>query len=221
SGRPGPVHLSLPGDVLDTNVADTSAARVTVTAAVRAADTEIKAILEMLAAAKRPVMIAGPGMARGRRWASVQALSRATGVPALPSESPRGLNDPWLHGANASLAQADVVLLLGKALDFSLRFGRASAWPAGCRFVQVTAEAMPTHDGVVAIVTDPLALTEQLAEKVGARSATGWAEEVARTRAATPSTWTDLRRGASTPMHPLAVCAAVQPWLGRRGTLRA
>jgi acetolactate synthase I/II/III large subunit len=219
AGRPGPVHLSLPGDVLDANVADTSAARVTVTLPARARDADVEAILEAMAAAKRPVIIAGPGMARGQRWAAVQALSRASGVPSLPSESPRGLNDPWLHGANASLAQADVVLLLGKALDFSLRFGRAPAWPTGCRFVQVTAEPMPARDGTTAIVADPLAMAQQLTAKAGGSATTDWADEVARVRAETPAAWDEWRRGTSTPMHPLAVCAAVQPWLDRGATL--
>src|SRR6266446_8437140 len=94
---------------------------------------DVTAALAALTEAKRPVIVAGPGMARGRRWAAVQKLARSLAVPALPSESPRGLNDPWLRGANARLAEADVVLLLGKALDFSLRFGRAPAWPAGDR----------------------------------------------------------------------------------------
>jgi len=219
SGRPGPVHLSLPGDVLDSNVTDARAARVAVTPAVRASDADVKSTLEALAAAKRPIIVAGPGMARGARWAAVQLLSRATGVPSLPSESPRGLNDPWLHGANASLAQADLVLLLGKTLDFSLRFGRAGAWAAGCRFVQVTAEATPAPEGVTAIVADPLTMTEQLSANARAASTTGWAEEVERIRATTPAAWSDWRRGASTPMHPLAVCAAVQPWLDRGATL--
>ena len=221
SERPGPVHLSLPGDLLEANVSDASAARVMLTAPARAGDAEIKTIVEMLAAAKRPVIIAGPGMARGRRWSAVQALSRATGVPGLPSESPRGLNDPWLHGANASLAQADVVLLLGKTLDFSLRFGRGPAWAAGCRFVQVSAEATPTREGVLTIVADPLAVTELLTAKAGSASTTGWTDEVARIRATTPPGWNDLRPGTSSPMHPLAVCAAVQPWLDRGATLVA
>jgi acetolactate synthase-1/2/3 large subunit len=221
SGRPGPVHLSLPGDVLDADVAETSAARVTVASPVRANDADVEATLTALAGAKRPVIVAGPGMARGRRWAAVRALSQATGVPALPSESPRGLNDPWLHGANACLARADVVLLLGKALDFSLRFGRAPAWAAGCRFVQVTAEAVAARADVVAIVADPLAVAEQLTAAGRGPAPTGWADEVARVRATTPPAWDEWRRATSTPMHPLAVCAAVQPWLDRGATLVA
>ena len=221
SGRPGPVHLSLPGDVLETDIADASAARVTRTQPARASEAELTATLGALAAAKRPIIIAGPGMARGRRWATVRALSESTGVPALASESPRGLNDPWLHGANTCLGEADLVLLLGKALDFSLRFGRASAWADGCRFIHVTAESVPTPDGVVTIIADPATVAEQLAGAAPTRATTGWADEVARIRAATPSTWADWRRGAATPMHPLAVCAAVQPWLDRGATLIA
>ena len=41
----------------------------------------------------------------------------------LPMISPRGVNDPWLHEAANCLAAADLVLLAGKKLDFSLRFG--------------------------------------------------------------------------------------------------
>src|SRR5260370_23923138 len=144
------------------------------------------AALAALTEAKRPVIVDGPGMARGRRWAAVQKLARLLAVPALPSESPRGLNDPWLRGANARLAEADVVLLLGKALDFSLRFGRAPAWPAGCRFVQVTAEPAAKRDSVVSIIADPPAVVDQLLAAAPGPAATGWAGDVARPRAAPP-----------------------------------
>ena len=221
SGRPGPVHLSLPGDVLDANVPEAKPAPVAAAPPALARASDVTAALAALTEAKRPVIVAGPGMARGRRWAAVQKLARSLAVPALPSESPRGLDDPWLRGANARLAEADVVLLLGKALDFSLRFGRAPAWPAGCRFVQVTAEPAPKRDGVVSIIADPPTVVDQLTAAAPSPAATGWADEVARTRAATPPAWNEWRRSAATPMHPLAVCAAVQPWLDRGATLVA
>jgi len=221
SGRPGPVHVGLPGDVLDTDIAHARAASVVLSAPVAASEAQLKPAVDVLCAAKRPVIIAGPGMARGRRWAAVHALSHATGMPAVPSESPRGLNDPWLHGGNTCLAEADAVLLLGKALDFSLRFGRAAAWAPGCHFVQVTAEPAPTPDGVIAIVADPVAVAQQLAVATPVAATSGWAEHVGRIRAATPPAWDGLRRGTTLPMHPLAVCAAVQPWLDRGATLVA
>jgi thiamine pyrophosphate-dependent acetolactate synthase large subunit-like protein len=218
SGRPGPVHLSLPGDVLEADVTSSAAASLVTPAGVAASEALVEQMLGLLSGAKRPVIVAGPGMARGRRWAAVRRLADAIGAPALPSESPRGLNDPWLHGANACVADADLVMLLGKALDFSLRFGRSPGFGAECHVVQVTAEpAPPNPRATLAVVADPATAAEQLASAGRGRAwpATGWAGEVARVRAATPGAWDALRRSPGTPMHPLAVCAALQPLVDR------
>jgi acetolactate synthase-1/2/3 large subunit len=214
SGRPGPVHLSLPGDLLEASVSAAPPAIPTAPAPAATSETLVSRILALLAEAKRPVIVAGAGMARGRRWLAVQRLAQSVAAPALPSESPRGLNDPWLHGANACLADADVVLLLGKALDFSLRFGRPPGFAAGCRFVTVTAEPAPPNDrATVTVVADPATVAEQLATAARGRvwPETGWPDEVGRIRAATPAGWQALRESPRAPMHPLAVCAALQP----------
>jgi len=214
SGRPGPVHLSLPGDLLEASASAGAPAIPRALAPGATSETIASEVLALLAEAKRPVIVAGAGMARGRRWLAVERLARTVGAPALPSESPRGLHDPWLHGANACLADADVVLLLGKALDFSLRFGREPGFAAGCRFVEVTAEPVASSARVaLAVVADPATVAEQLtsAARGSAWPATGWADEVRRVRAATPSAWQALRESTRTPMHPLAVCAALQP----------
>ncbi len=214
SGRPGPVHLSLPGDVLEASVTDAAPAVPGAPARVATAETIVSQILALLAEAKRPVIVAGAGMGRGRRWLAVQRLAGSVAAPALASESPRGLNDPWLHGANACLADADLVLLLGKALDFSLRFGRAPGFAAGCRFVQVTAEPAPPNSRVaLTVVADPATVAEQLASAARGHRwpSTGWADEVGRVRAATPPAWQALGESARAPMHPLVVCSALQP----------
>ena len=214
SGRPGPVHLSLPGDLLEASVSSTTPALPGATARVATAERIVSQILALVAEAKRPVILVGPGMARGRRWLGVQRLARTVAAPALPSESPRGLNDPWLHGANACLADADFVLLLGKALDFSLRYGRPPGFATDCRFVQVTAEpAPPNARATLTVLADPATVAEQLTSAVRghARPETGWIDEVSRVRAATPPAWQALRESRRTPMHPLSVCSALQP----------
>ena len=214
SGRPGPVHLSLPGDLLEASVSGTAPAVPSAPARVATSETLVSQMLALLAEAKRPVIIAGAGMARGPRWLGVQRLARSVAAPALPSGSPRGVNDPWLRGANACLARADVVVLLGKPLDFSLRFGRSPAFAADCRFVHVTAEPAPPNARVtLTVVADPTTVAEQLASAARGRTwpETGWADEVTRVRAATPPAWQTLRESPRTPMHPLAVCAALQP----------
>ena len=65
------------------------------------------------------------------------ALEETLGMPVVGMESPRGINDPALGAFAEVLAQADLLVLLGKPLDFTLRFGAAPALAPDCRFVIV------------------------------------------------------------------------------------
>src|SRR5499425_3446432 len=65
SGRPGPVHVSLPGDLLDAKV-EGAVARAPRDEAIAAAPAEhVEQVLALLAAARRPLILLGPAMARG------------------------------------------------------------------------------------------------------------------------------------------------------------
>lgn len=218
AGRPGPVHLSLPADVLEARVSDAAAPGLTPGApgAPPVAEALIGEALDLLAKAGRPLILTGPAMGRPRRRAAVARLAEVTGIPALLMESPRGVNDPWLHGATACLRQADVVLLLGKRLDFSLRFGQSPPLSAECRFIQVDPEGARASERVaLAVGGDPAVVVQQLTatarERAWPRSA--WAEEVAAARRAVPAEWAELARSSRSPIHPLRVCAALQPLL--------
>jgi len=211
SGRPGPVHLSLPGDVLEAAAPDAAPADPAPETAV-IGERDALAIVALLAEARRPLILTGPALGRGPRRAAVQRLVEATGVPALAIESPRGVNDPWLRGAAALLGEADLVLLLGKPLDYSLRFGQALA--SGCRIVALDPEpAAPAERVALALTADPAAAAARLAEVASARGwpASRWREEVESARLAEPATWEAARRSARAPLHPLRVCAALAP----------
>ncbi|HEX2200264.1 MAG TPA: thiamine pyrophosphate-binding protein [Burkholderiales bacterium] len=113
SGRPGPVHLSVPNDVLD-EVTDSA---VPPSAAFKI-EKRTAAVPEALLNAKRPLIIAGPAPMREKL---------DCGIPVIGMESPRGVNDPSLGRLAGVLKQADVVLLAGKPRDFTLQFGKAFA----------------------------------------------------------------------------------------------
>ena len=173
--RFGPVHLSLPQDVLE--------ARAEEVAAVFASEDPTRGPFpEALLKAKRPLIVAGPAMMRD---ADVQRLEEASGVPVIGMESPRGVNDPALGRLAEVLARADAVLLLGKRLDFTLRFGGALA--PGCRVLR--AEAIPQP---------PRKSRED-----------GWVEEVRAALAYRPPEWQAIERS----LHPVAVCREVQKLL--------
>ena len=220
SGRPGPVHLSLPADVLEASA--TRSRGVHSKRADDLMDADLDAVLALLSQAERPLILAGPAMGRSGRWLAVERLGEATGIPALPMESPRGVNDPALRRAVTCLASADVVLLLGKKLDFSLRFGQPPFFSEQRRFIQIDAEHGELRaDACVALrlLADPSEATRRLADKAPARSWNygTWRLEVEGLRGATPSDWDAMRRGTGGPVHPLGVCEAVQPFLDAGG----
>ena len=227
SGRPGPVHVSLPGDFLDAKVSASAGAAIDgARGSMSVADADVRRLRELLEAARRPIVLLGPAMARPARRAAVERLTGPTGIPALPVESPRGVNDPWLHMATNCLSAADLVLLLGKRLDFAVRFGGAPSFTSTCRFVQVDwdAGALDRSGRVtLGLVADPAQLAVRLAADTAALAGRWreWGAEVAAARAAVPAEWADLRRGSRTPMHPLRVCAEIQPMLDKGALLVA
>ncbi|MBI2563878.1 MAG: thiamine pyrophosphate-binding protein, partial [candidate division NC10 bacterium] len=158
------------------------------------------------------------------RRAAVERFSRLTGIPALPMESPRGTNDPWLHGAAARLAGADVILLCGKKLDFAVRFGEPPAFAPACRFIQVDAEPDALRPGgpvALALAGEPSAVIDRLTGAARGRAwrHAAWGEEIRAARASWPAGWEALRASARRPIHPLRVCAALQPLLDGGGVL--
>ena len=224
-GRPGPVHLSLPSDVLEATVSpqpvpgtdkDNAPTDVPPTS-------DVDDILHQLTEAKHPLILAGPAMGRPLRWTEVERLSEATGIPALPMESPRGVNDPWLHQATNCLSKADLVLLVGKKLDFSLRFGQPPFFSEECRFIQIDTDASqlrPESPAVQTIHAEPTDIVHQLTNAAQAleglqreRPHDSWRMEVMAARKATPPEWEGLRTSVDQPIHPLRVCETFQPFL--------
>jgi acetolactate synthase I/II/III large subunit len=131
------VHLSLPSDALEGRTTATVPAAADFApqpqplAAGAAAD-----LMAAAAGCQRPLVLAGPAsMTRpGRAAASAlqAAQRRARGRHGKPARRGR----PSLGAFAEVLAQADRVLLLGKRLDFTLKFGQAPfgagvRWDAG------------------------------------------------------------------------------------------
>ena len=80
------------------------------------------AVLSELQAAARPVILAGPHLSSRQGRALLAELEQATRVPAVVLESPRGVADATIGAFSDIMRRADLVVLLGKALDFTVRW---------------------------------------------------------------------------------------------------
>ena len=231
SGRPGPVHIALPEDVLIADTGDRGPFPVPDDFSAERHDLDddgAHRILGRLAGASRPLIVGGPAMTRGSGAETLSALSEATGVPSVASDSPRGINDPALGAFAEVLSEADVLLLLGKRLDFTLSFGRTPALNAGCVVLQVDPEPQVLEqtdrnlgDGrrlAVAAVAGAVEAAERLSETARSRKRHdgGWAAEVKAAVAYRPPDWNEIGSPPGSPIHGIEVARAVQDVLDSR-----
>src|SRR5262249_58371040 len=98
-------------------------------------------ILEAIAAAARPVILAGPLLSSASGRALLGRLEAATQVPAVVLESPRGLADATLGAFPDLIRRADLIVLIGKALDFTTRWASGRGFDPAVRLIAIDPEA--------------------------------------------------------------------------------
>lgn len=147
SGRPGGVYLDVPGAVLGQALA-ASAASDTIWRLVDPAPRQLPApeavdrALELLATARRPLMVLGKGAAYAQADKVIRQFVEATGIPFLPMSMAKGLlpdSHPQSAAAARSLAiaRADVVVLVGARLNWLLGHGESPQWSTDAQFIQI------------------------------------------------------------------------------------
>jgi thiamine pyrophosphate-dependent acetolactate synthase large subunit-like protein len=191
-GRRGPVHLTVPIDV-QTQCVEESEVRFERAAAYRpqapriAAPEQIDRALELMRAAERPLIVAGNPAAYGDWGEALRELIETTRLPLMTEEAARGIVsdehpccfgffDLSQHQPANLVREADVVLLLGKLLDFTVGFGQPPILAKGAKLIQVEPSGVEVgrNRGVdVGIVGDVGPVVAQLA---AAAAAQPWAE---------------------------------------------
>ncbi|HRF10504.1 MAG TPA: thiamine pyrophosphate-binding protein, partial [Xanthobacteraceae bacterium] len=144
NGEPGPVYLEIPTDVLRTSVPKQLVLDEWMAPKkprVMLPDPEvIKEAVDALWGAKRPLVLTGRG-ARGASAELVRLLD-ATGALYLDTQESRGLV-PADHPSTAAavraqaMTDADVVLLIGRKLDYQTGYGSPAVFPHA-RFIRIS-----------------------------------------------------------------------------------
>jgi acetolactate synthase I/II/III large subunit len=87
SGRPGPVHLSLPADLLEESAHEHMPEMIEPLSNALT-ELSVKATLGALNASERPIILAGPLLCQPSAGEVLQRITSALGVPAVALESP-------------------------------------------------------------------------------------------------------------------------------------
>lgn len=155
SGRPGPVYLDLPGDIIASRIDEARLdypARVEPPPAPKVDEALISKALEALRSAQNPLAIIGKGAAWARAESQVRRFIDDTQMPFLPSPMGKGVvpDDHPLSVAAArsyALQNTDLIFLIGARLNWIMHFGLPPRFRKDVRVVQldIAAEEIGTN----------------------------------------------------------------------------
>src|SRR5579859_6498897 len=175
---------------------------------------EVDAVLAMLAAADRPVIIAGGGVIYSGATAELERLAETAGIPVLETFAGKGAvqrREWWQLGGiglegtpavNELAREADLVLTVGSRLtDFATASHSLFQHP-DVRFASINLDIQDAGRlGAVGIVADAKRALAALADEVEARRITAPAAWRQRVEAANAE-WTPIRARAIDPRIP-------------------
>ena len=208
TGRPGPVVVDIPKDVQfarGTYTPPQTAPRPSYQPKVQGDADRIKAAIELMAQAKRPVIYSGGGVVNSGKEAShlLRELVDLTGFPitstlmglgAYPASGKNWLGMLGMHGsyeANMAMHDCDVMLCLGARFDDRIT-GRLDAFSPNSRKIHVDIDASSINKNVrveVPIVGDVGHVLEDMVRlwratvRADRKGLSGWWEQIGKWRA--------------------------------------
>jgi acetolactate synthase I/II/III large subunit len=149
SGRPGPVWIDIPKDLLLTEVADAPFPRPQPCEPV---STDLTEALAMLRATRKPLLYSGGGISLAHAEDSFRAFAESSALPAVVTlkgignpgkHNPYNLGMLGMHGsraANKAVEECDLLLVIGARLD-DRATGKLDGFAPNARMIHIDADA--------------------------------------------------------------------------------
>jgi acetolactate synthase-1/2/3 large subunit len=241
TGRPGPVHLDFPVDILfearddeQVKLLPPERYRTSVKPAGDAA--AIDKAVEMLLSAEKPHIHAGGGVLRAKAWEEVRELAEYLQIPVTTSVSGRGIlpeDHPLLFtpkgmGGIMAESNADLVLNLACTVSEMDFWGQPNMWgePAAQKFIYVDID--PEVIGLnrefdLGIVGDVRTILGQILERVkeetGPVSERTFFNEYREMDDLSNAGYEELASSDAKPIHPLRLVKEAVDFFSRDGIM--
>jgi acetolactate synthase-1/2/3 large subunit len=219
SGKPGPVFLEIPVDIMHEKKA-LEEVRFPANYYTRlrpcAEEKDINEAAKLLAAAKRPLILAGSGVFWSGASAGLIDFAESLRIPVYTRNMGRG-TFPENHDLAGGffpigLMQADVVLILGTRLDWTVGYGRPPLLKMSTKTIHIDIEAAEigqNRPAAVGLVGDIKAILEQLRESLKREKMQieeSWPHTIQAMRAAARESAVQGVEPAAESIHPAVLC---------------
>lgn len=164
SGRPGPVVVDLPKDVMQASADYEPALIVESTEKIkRPLPSQIFYVKDLVAQSRRPVILSGGGVILGKASEELRKFARRTRIPvtstlmgigAFPGTDPLWLGMPGMHGtyyANMAISNCDLLIAIGCRFDDRVT-GKVDNFAPHAKIVHIDVDPSSINKNVMADV---------------------------------------------------------------------
>jgi len=236
-GKPGPVYLDCPGDLLyqkiDENLVDWSfAGRPILDSRPLGDPRQIDGLVGALAEAKNPVIVSGSGVIWSRAWDQMRAFVDAAGVPFYTTPQGRGVvpdDHPYsyLSMRSGAFRDADLIIVLGTRMNYIIGHASPPRFGPSAKIARIDID--PAEIGTAAryvdipIVGDCKAVLGQLLVGIKGRinpdKYAGWRKQLADGEVAKRSAAGANKLADDGDIHPVRMLEAVRDFAKRDAIL--
>ena len=237
SGKPGPVYLDCPGDMLyqkiDENLVDWSfAGRPMLDSRPLGDPRQVDALISALAEAKNPVIVSGSGVIWSRAWGEMQAFVEAAGIPFYTTPQGRGVvpdDHPYsyLSMRSGAFKDADLIIVLGTRMNYIIGHASPPRFGPSAKIARIDIDpaeiAAAARYVDIPIVGDCKAVLGQLLQGIKGRitpdNYTGWRKQLADGEVAKRSSAGANKLVEDGDIHPVRMLEAVRDFARRDAIL--
>ena len=226
-GRPGPVFLELPPDILNIKIEESLAPmpdRPVRKYTVHPDDDDLKAAADIINGAKKPIFMGGTGVGFSACDNCLRQFIDRTGIPfvllnngrgTLPDNDPLSLWDCGNVGLMLAAQQADVMILAGLRLNWLLQSG--SIIPPSTKVVRLDIdphEIDRNRQADAGLVGDAGSVLGQLIPFLDKKEHTEWVSTLRAASLSMIDGELKLRRNAADSIHPIRLAAQIYDFVG-------
>jgi len=226
-GRPGPVFLELPPDILGVKIEESLAPMPKRTArkyTVHPDDADLKAAADIINNAKKPLFIGGSGVRFSNSSEMLKTFIEKSGIPfmllnygrgELPDDHPNSVMDMGSLGLIFSIGQTDVIIAAGLRFNWILQSGNII--PPTVKVVRIDIDPHEIDRNRMAdagLVGDAASVLNQLTPLVQKNDHGAWTNTLKSAGASLLDYELRMRKTASDPIHPVRLVAKIQEFTG-------
>ena len=237
SGKPGPVYLDFPGDLLYEEIPEDEvdwslSGRPLLGARPMGEQKKIDELIAALGQSRQPIIVSGSGVLWSRAWSELQALVEKAGIPFYTTPQGRGVlpdDHPlsYLTMRSSAFREADLILIVGTRMNYIIAHAAPPRFGANALIARIDIDpeeiASSPRKVDIGIVGDCKSVLQQILEGLPGRVDSDrfepWRKMLAGGEAEKQAKEGRDPAMDAVPIHPLRLCEEIKNFMRRDAIL--